>query len=106
MQTSCTSPGLDNWSPSQTRRRWRGGVVGSRGTMVEGNVIKWNAVSPVRWLRAFAVLGATALLLASSCTWQLGTPIPRGVPPPRGAPVPPVDTHAKGRPADQLYQWA
>jgi membrane-bound lytic murein transglycosylase B len=74
--------------------------------MVEGNVIKWNVVSPVRWLRAFAVLGATALLLASSCTWQLGTPIPRGVPPPRGAPVPPVDTHAKGRPADQLYQWA
>ncbi|MGH3531750.1 MAG: hypothetical protein ACRDUT_12370, partial [Mycobacterium sp.] len=29
-------------------------------------------MSPVRWLRAFAVLAATALLLASSCSWQLG----------------------------------
>lgn len=63
-------------------------------------------MSPVRWLRAAAVVGAAALLLASSCTWQLGTYIPKGVPPPAGAPVPPVDTHAKGRPADQLYGWA
>jgi membrane-bound lytic murein transglycosylase B len=64
-------------------------------------------VSPVRWLRVAAVVGATALLLASSCSWQLGTPIPEGVPPPAGDPVPPVDTHqVKGRPADQLYGWA
>lgn len=63
-------------------------------------------MSPVRWLRALAVVGATALLLASSCSWQLGLYIPRGVPPPAGAPVPPVDTHAKGRPADQLHGWA
>lgn len=63
-------------------------------------------MSPVRWLRAAAVVGAAALLLASSCTWQLGTYIPKGVPPPAGARVPPVDTHAKGRPADQLYGWA
>ena len=34
------------------------------------------------------------------------TPIPEGVPPPAGDPVPQVDTHAKGRPADQLHQWA
>jgi membrane-bound lytic murein transglycosylase B len=52
------------------------------------------------------VIAATALLLASSCSWQLGTPIPEGVPPPPGDPVPAVDTHAKGRPADQLHQWA
>lgn len=63
-------------------------------------------MSPVRWLRAFAVVSAAALLLASSCTWQLGPYIPKGVPPPAGAPVPPVDTHAKGRPADQLHGWA
>ncbi|MDT5170523.1 MAG: hypothetical protein QOD02_3858, partial [Mycobacterium sp.] len=63
-------------------------------------------MSPVRWLRAFAVLGATALLLASSCTWQLGPFIPKGVRPPPGAAVPPVDTHAMGRPADQLRGWA
>jgi len=63
-------------------------------------------VSPVRWLRAVAVMAATALLMASSCSWQLGTPIPEGVPPPAGVPVPQVDTHAKGRPADQLHQWA
>jgi membrane-bound lytic murein transglycosylase B len=63
-------------------------------------------VSPVRWLRAVAVIGATALLMASSCSWQLGTPIPEGVPPPAGDSVPAIDTHAKGRPADQLREWA
>jgi len=63
-------------------------------------------VSRVRWLRAVAVVGATALLMASSCSWQVGTPIPEGVPPPAGDPVPKIDTHAGGRPADQLRQWA
>ena len=29
-------------------------------------------MSPVRWLRAVAVIGATALLMASSCSWQTG----------------------------------
>jgi membrane-bound lytic murein transglycosylase B len=62
-------------------------------------------VSPRRWLRAVAVFGATAMLLASSCTWQLSLFIPEGVPPPAGDPVPPVDTHASGRPADQLRDW-
>jgi membrane-bound lytic murein transglycosylase B len=60
----------------------------------------------VRWLPAVAVVGATALLLVSSCTWQPPIPIPPGVPPPAGEPVPAVDTHATGRPADQLHQWA
>src|SRR4051812_258377 len=46
------------------------------------------------------------MLLASSCSWQLGAPIPDGVPPPPGDPVPAVDTTAKGRPADQLRDWA
>jgi membrane-bound lytic murein transglycosylase B len=63
-------------------------------------------VSRVRWLRALAVVGATLLLLASSCSWQLGPYIPKGVPPPAGARVPPVDTYAKGRAADQLHTWA
>jgi membrane-bound lytic murein transglycosylase B len=63
-------------------------------------------VSPVRWLRVVAVIGATALLMASSCSWQPGTPVPEGVPPPAGDEVPKVDTHAKGRPADQLHAWA
>jgi membrane-bound lytic murein transglycosylase B len=63
-------------------------------------------VSPRRWLRAVAVIGATAMLLASSCTWQLSLFIPDGVPPPAGDPVPPVDTYASGRPADQLREWA
>jgi len=63
-------------------------------------------VSRVRWLRALAVVGATLLLLASSCSWQLGPYIPKGVPPPAGATVPPVDTYARGRPADQLHGWA
>ena len=44
--------------------------------------------------------------MASSCSWQLGTPIPEGVPPPAGDPVPEIDTRADGRPADQLRQWA
>ena len=60
----------------------------------------------VRWLRAVAVVAATALLMASSCSWQLGIPIPEGVPPPAGDPVPDIDTYAKGRPADQLHEWA
>jgi membrane-bound lytic murein transglycosylase B len=60
----------------------------------------------VRWLRAVAVIVATALLMASSCSWQTGIPIPDGVPPPAGDPVPEVDTHAAGRPADQLHAWA
>jgi membrane-bound lytic murein transglycosylase B len=63
-------------------------------------------VTPRRWLRAVAVIGATAMLLASSCTWHLAFFIPEGVPPPAGDPVPPVDTHASGRPADQLREWA
>lgn len=60
----------------------------------------------MRWLRAVAVLGATALLLASSCSWQSGMPMPEGVPPPAGDPVPAVDIEAEGRPADQLHEWA
>ncbi|HEU4362638.1 MAG TPA: hypothetical protein VFR27_14210, partial [Mycobacterium sp.] len=64
-------------------------------------------MSAVRWLRVVAVVVAAALLLASSCTWQLGTPIPEGVPPPPGDPVPPVSTQlTRGRPGDQLYGWA
>jgi membrane-bound lytic murein transglycosylase B len=65
-----------------------------------------SPVSSVRWLRAVAVVVATVLLMASSCSWQTGIPIPEGVPPPPGDPVPQVDTHAKGRPADQLRAWA
>lgn len=63
-------------------------------------------MSPVRWWRAVAVIAATALLMASSCSFQTGAPIPEGVPPPAGDPVPKIDTHAKGRPADQLHEWA
>ncbi len=63
-------------------------------------------VTRVRWLHAVAVIGATALLMAASCSWQLGSRIPEGVPPPAGDPIPQVDTHAVGRPADQLHRWA
>ncbi|MCX2931115.1 lytic murein transglycosylase [Mycobacterium sp. CVI_P3] len=63
-------------------------------------------MSSTRWLRVVAVIAAAAMLLASSCSWQLGTPIPEGVPPPPGDPVPAIDTNAKGRPADQLHEWA
>jgi membrane-bound lytic murein transglycosylase B len=60
----------------------------------------------VRWWRAVAVIIATALLMASSCSFRTGVPIPEGVPPPAGDPVPQIDTHIKGRPADQLHEWA
>ena len=63
-------------------------------------------MSRSRWIRAAAVVGATAVLMASGCSWQLATPIPEGVPPPPGDPVPDVDTHAPARPADQLQEWA
>jgi membrane-bound lytic murein transglycosylase B len=32
--------------------------------------------------------------------------MPSGVPPPAGDVVPDIDTHSRGRPADQLYAWA
>ena len=67
-------------------------------------VAQARSVLPVGVIRAVAVLAATALLLASSCAWQLG--VVDGVPPPAGDPVPPVNTHAAGRPADQLAGWA
>jgi membrane-bound lytic murein transglycosylase B len=60
----------------------------------------------VRWWRAVAVIIATALLMASTCSFRTGVPIPEGVPPPAGDPVPQIDTHIKGRPADQLHEWA
>jgi membrane-bound lytic murein transglycosylase B len=60
----------------------------------------------VRCLQAVAVVSATAVLMASSCSWHLGTPIPEGVPPPAGASVPDIDTHAAVRPANQLHEWA
>ncbi len=63
-------------------------------------------MSSLRWLGAAAASVVTATLLASSCSWNTGTPIPNGVPPPAGAPVPAIDTHAAGRPADQLKDWA
>lgn len=64
-------------------------------------------MSRVRWLRAVAVIVAAALIMASSCSWHTGNPIPEGVPPPSGDAVPQVDTHATtGRPADQLRGWA
>ena len=57
-----------------------------------------------RWLQASAVVAATALLMASSCSFQPG--YLRGVPPPPGPAVPPINTHVKGRGADQLHDWA
>lgn len=81
--------------------------AGTRVTMVGENQVKGNVVSSARWMRTVVVVGAAAVLLASSCTWELGAPIPAGVPPPAGEPVPPVDTHlTRGRPADQLHGWA
>lgn len=59
-----------------------------------------------RWLQAAGVVGMAAVLMASSCSWRLGNPIPEGVPPPAGDPVPAIDIEADGRPADQLREWA
>lgn len=52
------------------------------------------------------VVAATAMLMASSCSWKTADPIPAGVPPPAGEPVPAINIHAHGRPADQLRDWA
>ena len=57
-------------------------------------------------VRAVAVVGATAVMMTSSCSCQTGISIPEGVPPPAGAPVPYIDYPARGRPADQLRVWA
>ncbi|BBY56730.1 lytic murein transglycosylase [Mycobacterium koreense] len=63
-------------------------------------------MSTVRWLRVVAVLSVTVLLLVFSCSWQLSSRLPDGVPPPPGDPVPPINTYAEGRGADQLSDWA
>lgn len=63
-------------------------------------------MSSSRWLRAVVVIAATAVLLASSCSWRPAIPIPEGVPPPPGDPVPAVNFNSDGRPADQLEEWA
>ena len=63
-------------------------------------------MSSFRWLRIIVVVAAAAMLLAVSCSWDSGAPIPDGVPPPPGDPVPAVNTHAAGRPAGQLKDWA
>ncbi len=57
-------------------------------------------------VRVVAVVGVTAMLVASSCSCQIGTSMPEGIPPPSGAPVPYIDYPARGRPADQLRVWA
>ncbi len=59
-----------------------------------------------RWLQPAAVVAATAILMASSCTGHFGSPIPEGIPPPPGDHVPDIDISARGRPADQLAAWA
>ena len=45
-------------------------------------------MSSLRLMRVAIVVAATAMLLASSCSWQPGVLIPDGVPPPPGEPVP------------------
>jgi membrane-bound lytic murein transglycosylase B len=63
-------------------------------------------VSTTGWLRTAAVAGAAAMILVYGGTAGLGVPVLLGVPPPAGAAVPDVDTHLRGRPAEQLYRWA
>jgi membrane-bound lytic murein transglycosylase B len=62
-------------------------------------------VSPVRWVRAVALVSLLATLMASACLWSPTIPIPEVVPP-AGDAVPDIDTHVQGRPADQLHSWA
>lgn len=62
-------------------------------------------MSPARWLRAVAWVSLLATLMASACLWSPTIPIPEAVPP-AGDPVPDIDTHLRGRPADQLHSWA
>ena len=62
-------------------------------------------MSAACWLRAVVVGAITTLVLASSCSLP-AILLPDGVPPPPGAPVPDIDTHLRGRPADQLHDWA
>src|SRR5580658_6989921 len=106
MQLGQPSSVLANRGNGDSGHPCRGTPLPSRGTMDEKSLVEGCVVSRVRWLRALAVVGATSLLLASSCSWQLGPYIPKGVPPPAGAVVPPVNTYGKGRPADQLHTWA
>ena len=54
-----------------------GALLGPWDDGLQPDGVRGSPVSPVRWLRAVAVIGATALLMASSCSWQLGTRSPK-----------------------------
>lgn len=63
-------------------------------------------VASSRLISSGVVMAAAAMLLASSCSFHRGAPIPAGVPPPAGDPIPVIDIEAAGRPATQLEGWA
>ncbi len=63
-------------------------------------------VSPRRWLRAAAVIGATAMLWRPAVPGSSAFSSPTASRRRPGIRCRAVDTHASGRPADQLRDWA
>ena len=59
----------------------------------------------ISWLRAVALLAVAAIVVAVLALHSDPAALD-GVPPAPGDPVPAIDTHAHGRPADQLNSWA
>ena len=84
----------------------KGRSEGTAGDTPAGTLEARSGNRRASWLRAAAVLAATAAVLASSCSFHRGSVVLDGVPPPPGDPVPDINTYAPGRGADQLREWA
>lgn len=67
----------------------------------------WDTdMSATGWLRVIATSAVAMLIAVLGVGADTSFGVPQRIPPPAGDPVPDVDTHAHGRPADQLRSWA
>lgn len=63
-------------------------------------------MSAMGGLRVIAACAVAMLIVVLGVGTDTGFVVPQRIPPPAGDPVPDVDTHAHGRPAEQLRAWA
>ena len=62
-------------------------------------------MSATGWLRSIATSAVAMLIAVLGVGVDTGFGVPQRLPPSAGDRVPDVDTHARGRPADELRVW-